>query len=58
MEFLGESKEANRAGQIDQLNDLRFKTQMGNKNLSRGTSEKIPENETPGKDKDIQEEET
>ena len=32
---LEESNEVNSAGRIDQLNALRFKTQSGNKNLSR-----------------------
>ena len=36
--FLEESKEVNSADQIDQLNALRFKTQMGDKYLSRGRS--------------------
>ena len=45
---LEEIPEVNSAGQIDQLNDLRFKMQSGQYNLSRGKSEKILENEMPG----------
>ena len=44
--------------EIDQLNDLRFKIQTKNKNLSRGRHEKIPRDEMHGMDKEIPKEDT
>ena len=49
----GGSKKMNSADPIGQLAALRFKTQMGRKNLSRGKSEEISENGMPGKRKEI-----
>ena len=57
-EFLGESKKLNSADQIGQLNDLRFKTKMGHKNLSGGKSVQFRKNEMPGMEWGIPKEET
>ena len=45
---MGEIQEVNSAGQIDQLNALRFEMQSVKFNLSRANSEGILENEMPG----------
>ena len=52
-----ESEQVTSDDQIDQLNALRFKTQMGSKNLSREKSVKISENEIPCMGKEIPKEE-
>ena len=55
---MGEIQEVNIAGQIDQLNALRFKMRSGKFNLSRTNSEQILENGTPGMRKEIPKGET
>ena len=53
-----EIQEANSADQIDQLNAFRRKMQSGKRNLSRGGSGEILENEMPGMGDEIPKEET
>ena len=54
----GGSKKVNSADRIDQLAALRFKTQMGSKNLPIAKSEEISENLMPGIRKETPKEET
>ena len=56
-EFLEGCKKVNSADQINQLNALRFKTQMESKNLAIETSGNISGNEMPGMMKQIAKEE-
>ena len=53
-----EIQEANSAGQIDQLNELRSKMQPGERNFSLGEVWGVLENEMPGMGKEIPKEET